>query len=90
MQVMTQNAVNELTHFAVVRRSGRIDVFIGGIIKKTITLNIDLSTTYHLNLGCAYGGIYCWTGMIDEFRITKGQAVYQVNFEPPVQEFPNS
>lgn len=34
--------------------------------------------------------IYCWTGMIDEFRITKGQAVYQVNFEPPIQEFPNS
>lgn len=49
---------------------------------------IDLSMYSPFEL--VTNGVYNWNGLIDEFRITKGQAVYETNFIIPQSQFPNS
>ena len=87
----TSNSVTtgQWFHFAMVRSSGTIKIYING----TEGLSVA-NTTNFSNTGCVIGRYAdaangYFNGFIDDLRITKGIARYTANFVPPVARFPN-
>ena len=79
-------------HFAFVRRSNNLILFIDGEEKdrKTFTGAAYASPLLKLGIGnYQSGSTYGYLGKIDELRITKGVARYTENFTPPTEPFPN-
>ena len=83
---------NKWIHIAVSRVGNIFKLFIdGALIKEEVHgISIYNNTVDPLVIGStgpAYTGP--WTGLIDEFRFTKGVARYTENFTPPTGPFPN-
>lgn len=75
------------THLALVRNSGAMSLFVGGVLVDSATDTFDI-TSGDLNLGIINPSNPSG-GWWDEVRITKGVARYTTSFTPPTEPFPN-
>ena len=75
-------AVGEWWHFAYVRASGTITIYLNGTAVTTQSTTVDFNDTT-LVVGGYYNTDFLWNGLISNFRAVKGTAVYTSNFTPP-------
>jgi hypothetical protein len=80
-------ALNTWNHFAVVRRSGSVKVYLNGIAGTAVAdTNNYTNTTYIPTIGrYTHADSNLFFGHIADLRYIKGEAVYKANFAPPVQ-----
>lgn len=77
-------------HVAVVRTGSTMKIFKDGVqagADGTASTNINYNTTTNIGAFDFAGGLSPFNGWIDEFRITKGTAVWTANFTPPSAEY---
>ena len=75
-------------HFAVVKNSGTIKIFVNGIqsgADYTSSTNFNNSNNRKMRIGSGYTGADLWNGKISNFRVTKGQALYTTAFKPSTE-----
>jgi hypothetical protein len=78
--------LNTWHHYALVRTGNIIKQYIDGVLDGT---PLDFGTSRIFNstaafiIGAAGNAAYYWNGYLDEFRITKGRALWTANFTPP-------
>ena len=82
--------INDWTHVAIVRNGSDLSIYINGI-KNTLWSNFTGSLYYNSGDTCVIGGQSVGTkrtvdGHVDEFKFTKGIAVYTSNFSVPTVE----
>jgi len=74
-------------HIAVVRASGVVTLYINGIAQGTATVTDNITDTSTLYVGDFTThdsfGYYNYNGLITNFRIVKGTAIYTSNFSVP-------
>lgn len=76
-------------HLAASRSAGTLRLFVNGVQVASAGNTTNFSNaSYPLSIGCSPSENYL-NGYIDDVRITKGRARYNVNFTPPAAEFPN-
>ena len=76
------------SHFAIVRSSGTIRIYINGLLKFSVNYAGSLGNDANYPIiGSEYGGVYSFRGHCQDFRITKGVARYISNFTPPTRAF---
>jgi hypothetical protein len=77
-------SLNSWNHFAVVRISGSIRVYLNGVggTATSNTLNFN-NTTFVPNIARYTGGTSWFPGYISNLRVVKGVGVYTGNFTPP-------
>ena len=73
---------NTWFHIAVVRKGTTTKVYINGVQGFSGTDTKLYSGTF-LNIGCINSLTNNWIGYIDDFRVTKGVALYTTTFTPP-------
>lgn len=77
-------------HFALVRTSGTIYLYINGIQQGAgISLPSFTIGGNSLHIGLYYSTSFMLNGYIDDFRVTHGIARYTANFTPPTEQLPN-
>ena len=78
-------------HVALVRASGTTKIYVDGASVGTpqAAARTYSNTTARIGIE-AFGTSEAFKGYIDEFRITKGVAVWTANFTPPTQEYQTS
>ena len=77
-------SLNSWNHFAVVRISGSIRVYLNGVGGTATSNTINFSnTTFVPNIGRYTGGTSWFPGYISNLRVVKGVGVYTGNFTPP-------
>lgn len=85
--------LNAFRHVAVTREGNQARLFIDGVQVGTTLSNPGTLPTidrFTIGDGLRSGSSSTpWNGYIDEFRVTKGQALYIANFTPPTAPFPN-
>jgi len=90
----TLPALTNWVHIAVVRKSGVITQYINGTTSASTTdsTNYLSSTAMYIGAGQITPGLSssCFSGYIDDLRITKGIARYTANFTAPTAALPNS
>lgn len=79
------------THVAVTRQGNSLKLFVGGTLDGTVTNSTDMNyqSTYFA-IGAQVStrnASYDMSGLVDEFRYRKGEAVYTASFTPPTAEF---
>jgi hypothetical protein len=82
--------LNQWNHIAVVRAGGgsnNVTLFVNGIAVATGTSSSAQSTAQSFFIGGDTNGNGCFTGYIDDLRITRA-ARYFTNFTPPQQALP--
>ena len=77
------NGLNAWTHWAIVRNSGTVTLYINGVSVTSGSGTASMSAT-----GCSIGSRYSldapfYPGYISNLRFVKGTAVYTANFTPP-------
>ena len=81
-------AINTWYHIAVTRQSGNLTIWVDGTSQATQTIdNLASSDKYPLNIGNRDANTdpnIFFPGYIDNFKITKGAAVYTAPFTPPL------
>ena len=82
-------SANSWQHFAIVRASGVLKMYINGTYTGTSytdSLNYPAKATY---IGNTNDGVYnyYYAGYLSDFRITNGYARYTANFTPPTSAF---
>jgi len=85
----TSNGVitlNTWQHVAVVRASGVVSCYVGGILVGQVTWANSISQAA-AGISHSPAG---WVGYLDEYRYTKNIARYTANFTPPTAAFPNT
>jgi hypothetical protein len=80
---------NVWQHFAYVRASGVLYVYIGGSLGGSAALTTNLTSPGTVRIGVRQDNALPYNGYIDEFRITKGVARYTANFSVPTAQFPD-
>ena len=78
---------NAWVHFAIVRLSGTVTVYLNGTpitspISNSVNL-INTTTTFTIGNESVTSTETAFTGYISNFRMVKGSAVYNANFSPP-------
>ena len=80
-------------HFALVRKSGVVTLYINGLAQGTATVTTNLTDTSTLYIGDVatqtFGAYNSFKGTITNFRIVKGTAVYASNFSVPTAPLSN-
>jgi hypothetical protein len=77
--------LNSWNHFAIVRNSGSVTVYLNGVggTSGSCTQNFS-DTSYVPTIGRYTHSDTCpFTGYLSNFRVVKGTAVYTTNFTPP-------
>ena len=76
--------LNSWNHFAVVRISGSVRVYLNGVGGTSTSNTTDFTnTSYVPNIGRYTGGTSWFPGYISNLRVVKGVGVYTGNFTPP-------
>ena len=75
-------SINTWHHFAVVRSSGTVTLYIDGTSIGSATIAGSINAT-NLCVGGYYNTSYLFQGYMSDFRVTKGLARYTANFTPP-------
>jgi hypothetical protein len=82
---VTKNAWH---HYAVMRRNNVFSQYLDGVLDSNLQ---DYGawplyvSTWSFVIGAIGNNTNYWTGYIDEFRVTKGKALWTANFTPPAQ-----
>jgi hypothetical protein len=79
---------NTWVHIAVVRVSGILSMYVGGVLQTQTYASTPIDTTDAIRIG-GDAGSYSFIGSLDEVRVSK-IAQYTSNFSPPSAPFPNS
>jgi len=74
-------------HFAYVRASSVLYVYINGVLGGSAALSTDLTSPGTVRIGVRQDDTLPYSGYIDDLRITKGVARYTSNFTPPTEAF---
>lgn len=85
------NLEGQWAHFAVVRNSGTVTVYLNGIGGTPTSATLDLSNTTYIPTIGRYAHdttTQVFNGYIDDLRIYKGVAKYTANFTPPTTAIP--
>ena len=69
-------------HIALVRNGTTTTIYYNGVSVGSVSDSKDYTATY-LVVGGYYSTSYTWNGIISNFRIVKGTAVYTAAFTPP-------
>ena len=69
-------------HIALVRNGTTTTLYYNGVSVGSVSDSKDYTATY-LVVGGYYSSSYTWNGLISNFRIVKGTAVYTSAFTPP-------
>jgi hypothetical protein len=83
--------LNQWNHIAIVRAGGgsnNVTLFVNGIAVSTGTSSSAQSTAQSYFIGGDTNGQGCFTGYMDDVRVTVGVARYFANFTPPQQALP--
>ena len=76
----------EWSHIAVSREGTSIRLFFNGVNTNTVTSSAAvMDATGDFNIGGRNNGSDLFNGLISDFRIVKGTAVYTSNFTPPTE-----
>ena len=78
------SVANRWTHLALVRKAGKITLYVNGVADHSTT-NLSDTTNYtgtYAAIGGYYSTSYLLTGSLTNVRIVKGTAVYTSNFTP--------
>ena len=77
-------------HVALVRASGTTNIYVDGVsVGSNAASRTYSNTTARIGIE-AFATSEAFKGYIDEFRITKGVAVWPATFTPPTQEYQTS
>jgi hypothetical protein len=78
---------NVWTHIAVTYNSGAVKIYFNGVSQSLAgtTTGYNISGTGQLHIGNFFSGSYEYAGYMDEFRITKGTALWTSAFTPPTR-----
>jgi len=79
--------LNTWNHVGITRVGTVYSVYINGTLAGSATMNGILYPGVGHYIGAGYGGGYCFTGYIDDFRLTIGQSRY--GFTVPTSAFPD-
>lgn len=82
--------LNQWIHYAIVRSGNTFYIFRNGVQTDTWTSSLAFPAgTNHFEIGRYYNGSgnYAFVGYIDNFRITKGRALWTSNFTPPTTDY---
>ena len=80
----TTFTLNTWNHFAAVRISGSVRVYLNGVGGTSTSNTTDFTnTSYVPNIGRYTGGTSWFPGYISNLRVVKGVGVYTGNFTPP-------
>jgi len=80
-------SANTWYHIAVVRRGSVWGTYVDGVYKAGVTSSVDIgqyTDNFHIHNG-VHTTSYPWAGYLDEFRVTKGTALYSRDFTPPTR-----
>ena len=80
---------NSWSHFAYVRESGVLRMFVGGVMGYEGAFTTNFNSIAVADIGSERAASRALNGYLDSFRITKGVARYTANFTPPDKRFPN-
>ena len=75
-------------HFAVVKNSGTIKIFVNGVqsgADYTTSTDFNNSNYRKMRIGAGFTGADLFNGKISNFRVTKGQALYTTAFKPSTE-----
>lgn len=82
------------SHMAITRAGDIFRIFINGVLKASATMSGALyqPVSGSFTLGATNSGTDALVGLtyMDEFRLTKGAALYTANFTPPTAPFPDA
>ncbi len=81
---------NKWSHFAFVRESGVLRMFVDGVMGYQGALTTNFNSTAVADIGSERAASRPLNGYLDSFRITKGVARYTANFTPPTAPFPET
>jgi hypothetical protein len=83
---------NVWTHIAVTYNSGAVKIYFNGVSQSLAgtTTGYNISGTGQLHIGNFFSGSYEYAGYMDEFRITKGTALWTSAFTPPTRRNRNA
>lgn len=77
-------------HVAVTRQGTTLKLWVGGVQDGSVTNNTNMNTqNTYLAIGAqvsSRNASYDMSGLVDEIRIRRGEAVYTANFTPPTAE----
>jgi len=78
---------NAWHHYAATRVNNVFNLYLDGVREATADFGAwpVYASTWSLTIGSLGNNNNYWTGYIDEFRITKGKALWTANFTPPTQ-----
>lgn len=77
-------------HVAVVRYNDVLTIYVGGIDKASVSLTPGATIndgTGPFNFGYTNGDTEYYTGYIDEFRLSRNNAIFTGEFTPPTAEY---
>jgi hypothetical protein len=87
------NLYGNWLHFALVRQSGVVTLYINGLAQGTATVTTNMTDTSTLYIGDVasqtFGSYNSFKGNITNFRVVKGTAVYTSNFSVPTAPLSN-
>ena len=78
--------VTTWTHCSIVRSSGTVTMYIGGVNVGSASLSNNLGGAKPLVIGNNYDNNNGFIGNIDDFIVYKGSAIRTANFTPPTTE----
>lgn len=83
--------LNTWQHYAVTLNGGQSKMFLNGIQVASGTITQPTSTSNFMRIGFDTAGTvnFNYNGYINDFRITRGVALYTTNFTPPSTLYPN-
>jgi hypothetical protein len=73
--------INTWHHLAITRSGNTFTIWVNGVARGSTTSTSNLTGTFWA-IGTYNTSSYCWGGLIDSFRITKGIARYTGTFNP--------
>ena len=73
--------INTWHHLALTRSANTFTIWVNGVARGTVASTVDYTGTFW-TIGAYYSSNYCWNGLIDSFRVTKGIARYTATFNP--------
>jgi hypothetical protein len=76
----SQSAISTWNHYALVRNSGTLTLYLNGVSVGSVSNSTDFNSTNDLNI-CTGGGFY-FSGYMSNLRVVKGTAVYTSAFTP--------
>ena len=77
------NQNNVWKHYAVVRNSGTLKLYVNGKEAYSASNSVDMTSFRYVSISGYYSTSYLWKGFISNFRVVSGSPVYTSSFTPP-------